>query len=223
MVIEKNQKSKPLTIDEIVRSKTRFQICNFLIIYRELSILDLSRRIGKSKSTIYEHLKKMMDAGFVKVSREEKSRSNIKRKYYSWIEKDSERIKPEKFSEEYCRHKIDVLRSFAVLNQSILKNWIEFLENLEEKFEEGNLEEAVSIFKKIYVITDDTELFHSVAFYTPENAKLFYKKTSDLYKEIPDEVETKSDENPYYGGMMLLPIRLILDYMHPIEKIKWKK
>jgi len=222
MIKSKNQKSEKLTIDNIVRSKTRFQICNFLIIYRELSILDLSRRIGKSKSTIYEHLKKMMDAGFVRVSREEKSRSNIKRKYYSWVEKDSERGRPEKFSEVYCKNKIDLLRSFAVLNQSILKNWIEFLESLREKFERGNIEEAVSIFKKIYLIAEDTKMFHSVAFYTPENAKLFYKKIFNLYNEIPDEVESKSDENPYYGGMMLLPIRLILDYLYPIEQKKWK-
>jgi DNA-binding transcriptional ArsR family regulator len=186
-----------------------------------LSILDLSKRIGKSKSTIYEHLIKMMDAGFVKVSREEKSRSNIYRKYYSWIEKDSEIIKPEKFSEEYCRAKIDTLRSFAVLNQSILKNWIDFLESLEQEIDNGNLEKVISIFKEIF--KENRISYHSVAFYTPENATLFYQKTRELYHAIPDEVETKSDENPYYGGMMLLPIRLILDYLYPIEKTEWKK
>ncbi|MFW9823452.1 MAG: winged helix-turn-helix domain-containing protein [Candidatus Thorarchaeota archaeon] len=208
------QKSEKLTITNILHSKTRFQICNFLIIYRELSILDLSKRIGKSKSTIYEHLMKMMDAGFVKVSREEKSRSNIYRKYYSWIEKDSEIIKPEKFSEEYCRAKIDTLRSFAVLNQSILKSWVDFLESMEKEIDIGNLENVISIFKKMLI--DNRAAYHSVAFYTPENATLFHKKARELYKEIPDEVESKSDENPYYGGMMLLPIRLILDYLYPI-------
>ncbi len=217
------QKSEKLTITDIVRSKTRFQICNLLIIYRELSILDLSKRIGKSKSTIYEHLIKMMDAGFVKVSREEKSRSNIYRKYYSWIEKESEIIKPEKFSEEYCRAKIDTLRSFAVLNKSILKSWIDFLESLEKEIDMGNLENAISAFKKMFIEKDNTAPYHSVAFYTPENATLFYKKMRELYKEIPDEVESKSDENPYYGGMILLPIRLILDYLYPIEKTDWKK
>ncbi|MFX1568022.1 MAG: winged helix-turn-helix domain-containing protein [Promethearchaeota archaeon] len=213
--------SEKLTINDILRSKTRFQICNFLIIYRELSILDLSKRIGKSKSTIYEHLKKMMKAGFVKVSREEKSRSNIYRKYYSWIEKPSEIIKPKKYSEEYCRVKIDTLRSFAVLNQSILKSWIHFLESLEKEIDLGNLENAISIFKKIF--NENRTAYHSVAFYTPENATLFYQKTRSLYNEIPDELESKSDENPYYGGMMLLPIRSILDYLYPIEKTKWKK
>ena len=42
-------------------------------------------------------------------------------------------------------------------------------------------------------------------------------------RKIPDEVESKSDENPYYGGMMLLPIRLILDHLYPIEKSEWRK
>ncbi|MFW9878083.1 MAG: winged helix-turn-helix domain-containing protein [Candidatus Thorarchaeota archaeon] len=222
MTLVKNQKSKPLTIVEILRSKTRFQIWNFLTIYRELSILDLSRRIGKSKSTIYEHLKKMMDAGFVQISREEKSRSNIKRKYYSWVKKEYEIDKPEKYSEEYCKSKIDFLRSFAVLNQSILRNWIDFLESLEKKIEKGNLEEVIMIFKSLVEKSDVIEPYHSIAFYTPENAQFFYKKIRDLYKEIPDEDETKSDENPYYGGMMLLPIRLILDYIYPIEETKWK-
>ncbi|MFW9829214.1 MAG: winged helix-turn-helix domain-containing protein [Candidatus Thorarchaeota archaeon] len=223
MTEEVKQKSEKLTITDIVRSKTRFQICNFLIIYRELSILDLSKRIGKSKSTIYEHLKKMLDAGFVKVSREEKSRSNIYRKYYSWIEKGSEITKPEKFSEEYCRAKIDTLRSFAVLNQSILKHWIDFLESLKKEIGMGNLENVLSVFKKTFADEDNRPAHHSVAFYTPENASLFYNKTRLLYKEIPDEVESKNDENPYYGGMMLLPIRLILDYLYPIEKTEWKK
>ncbi|MFW9818037.1 MAG: winged helix-turn-helix domain-containing protein, partial [Candidatus Thorarchaeota archaeon] len=109
MTKKTKKNSEKLTITDIVRSKTRVQICNLLIIYRELSILDLSKRIGKAKSTIYEHLKKMMDAGFVKVSREEKSRSNIYRKYYSWIEKESDVEKPEKFGEDYCRAKIDTL------------------------------------------------------------------------------------------------------------------
>ena len=60
-----------------------------LIIYRELSILELSKRIGKAKSTIYEHLKKMINSGFVKESREEKARSNIYKKFYTWVEKDT--------------------------------------------------------------------------------------------------------------------------------------
>ncbi|MFX0140148.1 MAG: winged helix-turn-helix domain-containing protein [Candidatus Hodarchaeota archaeon] len=208
-----DSKLKELTISDILRSKTRFQICNLLNIYRDLSVLDLSRRIGKSKSTIYEHLKKMMDSGFVKISREEKSRSNIYKKYYSWVEKETDETKPEKYSEEYCRYKIEILRSFAVFNQSILKNWIHFLASLEQKIDEGKLEEVIIIFKKMFVNADNTEAFHSIAFYTRENATIFYKKIRELYDEIPDETTREDEENPYYGGLSLLPIKLILDYI----------
>ena len=187
-----------------------------------MSILDLSKRIGKSKSTIYEHLKKMLSAGFVKVSREEKSRSNIKRKYYSWVEKDSEYKKPEKYTEEFCRYKIEQIRSFAVMNQSILRHWVNFLDNLKKRIDQGDLEHVIITLKKLYEDPDIVKPYSSVAFYTPENAELFGEKIKMLYREIPDEVESKCIENPYYGGMNMLPIRFILDSLFPIEEKDWR-
>jgi hypothetical protein len=161
----------------------------------------------------------MIDAGFVTETREEKSRSNINKKFYSWVEKDTEEKKESQpYSEEHWRKRINTLRSFAVLNQSFLKNWIELLDSLEQKMNNGNYEEAVSIFKNLDSSVEGTRLFHSVAFYTPDNAALFYNRIKKLYDEIPDEIESKSDENPYYGGLMVLPIRKILDYVYPIEK-----
>ncbi|MFW9829205.1 MAG: hypothetical protein ACFFEY_16645 [Candidatus Thorarchaeota archaeon] len=93
---------------------------------------------------------------------------------------------------------------------------------MEKKIEKGNLEEVIAVFKTMLENIDNVKPYYSIAFYTPENAELFRKKIIDLYREIPDEEETKSVENPYYGGMMILPIRLILDYIYPIEKTKWK-
>jgi len=46
----------------------------------------------------------------------------------------------------------------------------------------------------------------------------FFKKINELYYEIPDEVVSKSDDNPYCGGLFMFPIRLVLDSLYPVEE-----
>jgi hypothetical protein len=77
---------------------------------------------------------------------------------------------------------------------------INFLDLLEKKIDNGNLEETITNLKRVYEHPEQIKPYHSVAFYTPKNAALFYEKIRELYKEIPDKVASKSDENPYYGG-----------------------
>ena len=143
------------------------------------------------------------------------------RKYYSWIEKDPTEKKSEELDEESCRYSIDKFRSFSVLYQSILKNWVDYLTSLETKLDEGKVEEVISIFKNMFRGTE-AKPFQSVAFYTSENALKLYELLYEVYNKVPDEVKSQKEENPYFGGMTILPIKLILDSLYPIDKEEWR-
>lgn len=64
--------------------------------------------------------------------------------------------------------------------------------------------------------------FQSVAFYTSENALKLYELLYEVYNKVPDEVKSQKEENPYFGGMTILPIKLILDSLYPIDKEEWR-
>ncbi len=212
----KNPKQKSLW--EILRQETKFQIYGNLCVSRELSLTDLAKIINKSKSTIHEHLQNLIDWGYVEISREEQVRSNIFRKYYRWNKKADFATcfwdKNAKLNKETAREKIETWRSFASYNQNIMDNYVKFLDTLEKMLDKDDKEQTdkvLSILEEIKSNDIKPKPFHSVAFYTPENAKKFYDKLYEIYQEIPDEERSGADENPYYGGFWILPIKLIMD------------
>ncbi len=213
---DKNPKAKMLW--EILRQETKFQIYGNLCVSRELSLSDLAKIINKSKSTIHEHLQNLIDWGYVEISREEQVRSNIFKKYYRWNKKADFATciwdKNEKMNEKTAREKIETWRSFAAYNQNIMNNYLKFLDKLDKLLDTNDEEEKNKVFKILEEIkSNDTKPkpFHSVAFYTPENALKFYNKLHEIYKEIPDEERSEAEESPYYGGFWILPIKLIMD------------
>ena len=72
---------------KIYESQIKMRIINYLHIYQELSLTELSRKLGKSKSTISKHIQQMQDIDirgekFV-VVRNKKFRGSIDQKIYS--------------------------------------------------------------------------------------------------------------------------------------------
>lgn len=72
---------------EIYESQLKQRIINFLDIYQELSLTELSQKLGKSKSTVSKHLNELLkikvnNKQFINV-REQKHRGSINQKIYS--------------------------------------------------------------------------------------------------------------------------------------------
>ena len=226
------EKTKKLTYSDIIRSKPRFQIYGLLHIYNELSLGDLSKRMGKAKSTIHQHLDKMIGSGFVEVTRTEKIRSDREKKYYSWVkqtkifepirdssessEKEVDYTPNYSYDEESIKTRLESLKTFAEYNKNMIENWIEFLKELETI----QIKEPLKVATILKDLDEEVGLFHSVAFYSTPNAKKIYNGLLELYSKIPDEDRSTSKENPYFGGLSLFPIRLILDTLYPADRKK---
>ncbi len=213
------KEQKPKNLWEVLRFKTKFQIYGYLNVYRERTLAELSELTGKSKSTIHEHIKSLIEWGFVRETREEDSHSNIKTKYFSWNknvdleECCAEPKKDEILTEKKARNKIKTLKSFVAYNKNILDNFDKFLDTLDNQLNEGETDKVISKIEEVYKTEGNARPFISIAFYTKENALKMQDEFYDLYKEIPDEEKTEIGESPYFGGMSLFPIKLIMDYL----------
>ena len=80
---DNNHRLSPASIIE--QNETRLLIWGLLNTYPELSFSELARKLGKSKSTLFPHLKKLIDVGLVQIAKEEKVRGSIPAKYYSLV------------------------------------------------------------------------------------------------------------------------------------------
>ena len=54
---KKIKKINRLELADLLKGKTKFQIYTYLEMYGELSLTKIAKKLNKSKSTIYEHLK----------------------------------------------------------------------------------------------------------------------------------------------------------------------
>ncbi len=66
----------------IMKDSVSLHIMMLLIVYRELSLSQLTDAVKKSKPTVHRRLQAMIECGLVKETREEHVRGNILAKYY---------------------------------------------------------------------------------------------------------------------------------------------
>ncbi len=78
--LEKVLKLRSNTL-ELMFSNTRLRMVLLLLIHRRLSLSKLSTLLGRSKSTVSHHLKKLDDLNILKVSRRD-ARGSIDAKVY---------------------------------------------------------------------------------------------------------------------------------------------
>lgn len=67
---------------KILQDPITFKVYLLLLTYNELSLVELTQKVGKSKPTVFRHVQKLIEADFVTESREEKVRGSILAKFY---------------------------------------------------------------------------------------------------------------------------------------------
>ena len=77
---------------KLLSDDINFRITLLLIVYHELSLSELTKRVRGSKSTAHRHLAVLLENGLVEVSREIKVRSDRKAKYYRLTERAYESL-----------------------------------------------------------------------------------------------------------------------------------
>ncbi len=233
--------SASLSISEILHSKTRFLIYSLLSVYRELSLSQLSKELKRNKSTISHHLKKMMATGLVTLSKEEKSRSNIKAKYYCLVDDADEltafmhandarknleqRLKDGDLSfEEECQVNAGKIRDHIGFTQTKIElytKWEIYLVQLEKRLLSSHPTKAKAALTELRVFG---KRWSSISFYSEKLAIEFDKKFADLYNEMEEliqqevaETQKGASERPYVASMSLFPIKIVLDRMQKEE------
>ncbi|WP_371802372.1 ArsR family transcriptional regulator [Candidatus Lokiarchaeum ossiferum] len=241
MTPKKDKSAPPLSISEILHSKTRFLIYSLLSVYKELSLSQLSKELKRNKSTISHHLKKMIASGLVSLSKEEQSRSNIKSKFYCLVDDaddligfmhpDDERMKlKQKLKngtlsfEERCQLEAEKLRDHIGFTQTkieLYQKWEKYLLSLEKRILSSNPKVAETALTELQIFG---KRWSSISFYSETLAKEFNTRFSKLYQEMEELIKQEvsetgkgASERPYVASMTLFPVKIVLDQMQKEE------
>jgi len=236
-IITKKTKDQ-FDVTDILKNNTRFMIHGFLSIYSELSLKELSELSKKPKNSLLDHLNIMMGGRIIEISREERVRGKNTRKFYKLTNDADEKTQyvlkktKNKFSTEYVSSGIETFITFSQTKISMLSKWVQYLEGLQEKMANGQIEEVKEIFKEMW---NNNERFTSVSYYSHENAQRFSKSCYKLYNELEKEVKNdyinestdgtlsgniRKQTRSYYASMTMIPIERVLKALKKKPKVK---
>ena len=197
---------------KLLADDINFRITSLLIVYNELSLSELTRRVRGSKSTAHRHLAVLLENGLVKVSREEKVRSDRKAKYYTLTERAYESLGFSASDSEEDR--LQAIINYFLYYQTFIDEFLEFL---------GKGERAEQI-QKYNDITENGS-FDFWATLLTEDEFREVKKQMDL---VYDRISKKQSEGhreqlrPYFFMFNIIPFKEMLDEKNPRVKPKKK-
>ena len=186
-------KINPSSYEILFESETRFEIWIQLSLNSEMNLGELSRQLKRSKSTIHEHLKKLLKAGLITEIRKEYVKGRIPSKYYSldidyFIKLSESPEIPSKTVQMDIQSAIKHIsrqKVFARMNQKLLEYKMKFHNHMEKKL----LSENPEIQEKYL------EIFNSMRLSKIEG------ESTRLTSDIIDYIEFYSDEL-YYDFMV---------------------
>jgi len=191
-----NPDRNKLSIAELFKSRTRLLIYALLSINVEMNLNEMKKLLKKSKSTLSEHLHKMIKAGLVVVTREEKIRGNIKSKYFCLAENAKEAvhdIKPRKNIPQIdqIREGISIFMSFAALNVYFLNLWRDYMHELLVMIDQGQTKKVQQLWKEI---KQNSIRFSIESNYSTKVGKFLQDEMMDLFKKAEQfEIETREN------------------------------
>ncbi len=204
-----------------MRSKPKFLIFSLLSMYPKITLKDLSKITGKSKSTISVHLSDMENMGLVEVAGEKKARGSIPTKFFRLVSNYEEKMaekccKKEQDNISAAKQALQMQRSFAQTQVQMLQNWLKYLEQLDKDLDDEVAEgTSDTVLQEVQEIKHDTAKITIVSFYDEKNAKKFREGVLSIYNEAEDRNKNADNPDlvhPYYVGVQILPIKKAIDY-----------
>ncbi|MHA2038777.1 MAG: winged helix-turn-helix domain-containing protein [Promethearchaeota archaeon] len=204
-----------ISLNKIINmSPIRSHIVGLLLMYPELSFTDLSKKMGRSKSTIHPHLKKLEEVGIVYVAREE-HRGGNPAKYYSYNRESGRKSpvgkidKSKGVNEDIAQKIITTEKNKMVVLKGVIEMYIKFWDLLG-----ANLEEAPRIIEKMPSIMADYA--DTRFFLTKEEYELWWKKYFKLSVEFgkylgEESIKNPSSEKSFYFFATFLPLKQIYE------------
>ncbi|TFG28252.1 MAG: ArsR family transcriptional regulator [Promethearchaeota archaeon] len=206
---------------KIMASLPRLRIILLLLMFRKLSLSKLSKLLGRTKSTISHHLKKLSDLGII-ITTTKDARGSIDAKVYELIPGFLE-----KFNLDFDElEKMDKLKRKEILHLAILNDKWQF-EVIKSLYEQSVLYydaiDDINIKSKLDSIEDfknlhfKTPIQYDFWFLSEEGRKAYEKLTlefkSKMKKIIEEEDKTKKlIERPYLILHSFFPLKEIAEY-----------
>ncbi len=203
---DKKSNGNDSSIINVLKSEIRFRIFTLFNLYPELSLTELTDILSRSKSTIHHHLEKLMGAGLIEVSREEKVRGNILKKFFSLKPGYQKMLENTDSSlEEVNKDMFDFYVTYLNSAIRILKFYKKFFEKL-EKEKKG--------YEHLKEFMQEDDGFSTMFFFNKEQ----FKKAMQLYKEFADKLN-KIDiefngiqvEKPYFVFTYGMPLKQVIE------------
>lgn len=231
-----NLETQASPFEILLGSDTRFKIWIQLNLYGELKLSQIAENLQKSKSTIHEHIQKLLKAGLLQISQEKQSRGWIPAKFYQlapdWKEKfynspEIKDIEGQTELQENLKH-INRQKVITRMNMNILELKMQFHDLFEQKLLSENQEDRDKYLKKytemrysqkrekLGKLTSDIVDFFG--FY--EDSK-YYKFMYDVLtiefdsKEEPPQQKERSanNEKSFYVMLTGIPLKKMLDLL----------
>ena len=219
---DNNHRLSPANIIE--QNETRLLIWGLLNIYPELSFSELARKLGKSKSTLFPHLQKLIDVGLVQIAKEKKVRGSIPAKYYSLVPEALEKTvfttidSSEGIDEEVSQLIINKGKATIDYSKRILEMGLRFWDTLENLDDSEKVIEILNNLptKKYEDVIKHGKFMHTRFFLTEDQYRKWVELYFDLAIKFDLEISKEYAENPnvdrpYYFFAFILPIKLYIE------------
>lgn len=194
-----------IQILEYLDSDLRLDLVFQLILNPEISLTEITDKVGKSKATVSKHLHILHDMGFVTI-REEQVRGPIKRQLFSLKENilkficlDLENIHSIPESQKVTLYKKIVGHSNHEMNlvQRIMKLAIPFNEKLQQRIEDFGKVSEISA-RKLY---DEYRMHNFLYALDNEEIQIYISEYKEFTKRLTERLETYRSQPDYsYHG-----------------------
>lgn len=231
---EFNNEKEKLKVIKFLKSKTKFQIYTYLSMYGKLSLTELAQNLNKSKSTIHEHLKPLIQNGLIIINKKPVDTISTKKpkifeNIYSLkpnVEQELEDInyilKMDLSFEERAKMILEGLLLANKIHITNLNTQAEVYEKLLENFNE-NLEFVHKLLDGAFGDNLNEDITGIISSYIPFSIpqfKLFLKKFEEicglLYSEEFEAL--RREERPIIFMADAMPMKDYIEFLNRLKK-----
>lgn len=215
------EKHENNNFEDIFKNRINFQILILLIIYSELSIPNIAKILGISKSTVIRHLDEMENSKLIELSKEEKVRSDLKTRYYR-ISPSGMKNLPSYTPEQIKGFNESQRAAFFKMIVDSLKYTSNFVDLTVKLFIEYLDKKDTSVGDELQKMMEDQSISINLQFYTEDQFKKFLKIYTQFitnlrdmfmeeYKDLQQHPEKLLESKPFCWLNVLLPIQKIME------------
>jgi DNA-binding HxlR family transcriptional regulator len=228
---------------DLFNSKIKFTIYLYLEIYNSLSTNLLCSKLGKSKPTIFQHLKEMIEMELVEKTNYRDANGNVLYKltshYHKKLDIDLQLNFHEEMTLEKAKRISEIASSFFKWKRFFIDTEIEFYESVLVQINKGENESIVSLIKDIYNMVPDASgnlhfrTFNFIGLKTQAEFDIYRKKMFEVQEEIKKlessthrkrvQKDLENQQKPYFVLNSAMPLELMLDFINRTKNEKKSK